>query len=67
MLIGAAGAAGAQIEDLPPGGHVEHDGARWSVRIADRPHLRAALIIDATGRAARSHSGRGPRDIGWTG
>lgn len=53
MLIDAADRAGARIQDLPPGGRVEHDDRGWSVRIANRPHLRAPFAIDATGRAAR--------------
>lgn len=53
MLIGAAGRAGAQIQDLPPGGRVEHDDRGWSMRFANRPHLRAPFVIDATGRSAR--------------
>ncbi|MGH3918028.1 MAG: hypothetical protein ACRDSG_03135, partial [Pseudonocardiaceae bacterium] len=53
MLIGAAGRAGAQIQDLPPGGRVEHDGRGWSMRWPNGPHLRAPFVIDATGRSAR--------------
>lgn len=53
MLIGAASRAGAQIQDLPPGGRVEHDDRGWSMRFANRPHLRAPFVIDATGRSAR--------------
>lgn len=53
MLISAAGRAGAQIQDLPPGGRVEHDNRGWSMRFANRPYLRAPFVIDATGRSAR--------------
>ena len=53
MMISAADRAGAHIHDLPPGGRVEHDGGGWTLRIPNRPSLRAPFVVDATGRVAR--------------
>lgn len=54
MVVEGARTAGAQVEDLPPGSRIDHDGTGWCARWGDDPArvLRAPFLVDATGRGA---------------
>lgn len=54
MVLEGARTAGAQVEDLPPGSRIDHDGTGWCARWGDDSArvLRAPFLVDATGRGA---------------
>jgi flavin-dependent dehydrogenase len=59
MLLDAASRAGAAVHELAGFAQVDHGHRGWSVVVPEHRALRAPVLLDATGRAARIATKRG--------